>query len=283
MLGNSDLQGFGGGLVDRVAGGIDQVIDGGIELFDDASSAVTDTFNDVFGEDTDPENAAQDARAGNLPIGGEVPPPIPKGIKVMVKQDWRVRLSLPKAWKNEDIPILAPLKKTDGLIFPYTPNVFIGNSASYNALKPTHSNYAFYGYQNSQVENISITGDFFIETPVEARYWLGALHYLRAITKMSYGETAEAGSPPPIVKLNGYGDHVFKDVSVLISSFNVDLQQDVDYIKANTIQGSQETYVPTRSTITVTLMPVYSRKKIETFSLDKFVKGEYLGSTEGFI
>jgi hypothetical protein len=39
-----------------------------------------------------------------------------------------------------------------------------------------------------------------------------------------------AGSPPPILILNGYGDHVFKNVPVVVKSFSVTLPPDVDYI-----------------------------------------------------
>ena len=58
-----------------------------------------------------------------------------------------------------------------------------------------------------------LSGDFFIQNGVEANYWVGAMHYLRSCTKMFYGgDASEIGAPPPVVKLNGYGDFVFNDV-----------------------------------------------------------------------
>jgi hypothetical protein len=42
-------------------------------------------------------------------------------------------------------------------------------------------------------------------------------------------------------------------------------------------------YVPTKSSFTITLQPVYSRDNIKKFSLDKFVSGGYLNNWVGFI
>jgi len=41
--------------------------------------------------------------------------------------------------------------------------------------------------------------------------------------------------------------------------------------------------VPTKSTMSITLQPVYSRDSARSFSLDKFVKGDYVKSGQGFI
>lgn len=196
------------------------------------------------------------------------------------KADWRVRLSMPEDFKAS--PLLTPLKKTNNsLIFPYTPSIFITQSANYTPIKPVHSNYPFFAYQNSQVEQFTITGDFYVEDKLEGQYWIAAVHYLRSVSKMSYGYTSKVGSPPPVVKLNGYGDYVFKNVPVVVTSFSVELSQEVDYIYVDSI-GTQGTYVPTKSNINVTVQPIYSRSSVEKFSLQKFVQGGYLRSG-GFI
>jgi hypothetical protein len=55
------------------------------------------------------------------------------------------------------------------------------------------------------------------------------------------------------------------------------MPEDVDYIKF--LQGFGENYgwMPTVSTLTVTLQPVVSRKRqSEEMSLDKFVNAEYI-------
>ena len=200
--------------------------------------------------------------------------------------DWRVRLSLPPTIASESI--FAPLQETNGLVFPYTPTILIQHSANYDAMQPTHSNYPFPQYQNSQIDDIVITGDFFCENAVDAQYWATTLHYLRSVTKMAYGQSSNQGAPPPIVFLNGYGDFVFPNVPVVIKSFSIDLPADVDYIKTQVdgavskvdggtdVQGFYEGWAPVQSQVMVTVTPIYSRARTSQFSLDSFVKGEYL-------
>jgi len=206
--------------------------------------------------------------------------------------DWRVRLSVPSTMPKDGI--LKPLDATNGLVFPYTPTILIQHSANYDAMQPTHSNYPFPQYQSSQIDDIVITGDFFCENAVDAQYWAAALHYLRSVTKMAYGQSTNAGAPPPLVFLNGYGDFVFPNVPVIIKTFSVDLPADVDYIKTQVdgevakvnagtkVEGFYEGWAPVQSQVMVTVQPVYSRARTSQFSLDKFVKGDYLDNG-GFI
>jgi hypothetical protein len=198
--------------------------------------------------------------------------------------DWRVRLSVPSAYQGS--PILAPLLETgNSMVFPFTPSIIMQHTANYSSLSPVHSNYPFPIYQNSEVNDIMITGDFYVENATDAEYWLAAIHFLRTITKMFYGETADAGSPPPLSRLNGYGDFVFKDVPVVIKTFTVEFAQDVDYIKTKVPNSDAENFVPAHSIISVTVVPTYSRDTVRQFSLDKFVNGSYILDTNrrGFI
>lgn len=212
------------------------------------------------------------------------------------QKDWRVRLSLPKSFKDAtetDSDLLAPLTKTGGFVFPYTPTVLVSTSANYQSIHPVHTNYPYYSYQNSQVDQMTITGDFFVQNAAEARYWVAAIHYLRSVTKMNYGIDADAGQPPPVVRLDGYGDYVFNNVPVIINNFQFDMPKDVDYIStsvgATQLLGdfdpgtSPTSWAPATSIITVAVTPQYSRTSQSTFSLNKFVKGGYIGSTDGFI
>ena len=201
--------------------------------------------------------------------------------------DWRVKLSLPSTFASQDV--LKPLVETAGLVFPYTPTILVQHTANYDALQPVHSNYPFPQYQNSQIEDIVITGDFFCENARDAQYWTAMVHYLRSITKMNYGTDDNSGAPPPVVKLTGYGDFVFPKVPVAIRNFTVDLPADVDYIKTQ-VEGDLGINVttsdpaglvgwaPVQSQVSVTVTPVFSRAKVSQFSLNSFVKGDYLGS-----
>ena len=247
-------------------------------------------------------------RSKNIPIDGM---PGLDGVKAnasatfrkSVQQDWRVKLSIPNIEPFKTAPMLANLQKTGGLVFPYTPTIIVAHSANYNTMAPTHTNYPYFAYQNSQVDQLVITGDFFVQNGVEAQYWVSALHYLRSMTKMFYGGEAETlGAPPPVVHLSGYGDYIFNKVPVIITQFTIDLPQDVDYIATGHPQGVNEVppnhpeakqaatdkrannigWAPAQSLITVTVQPIYSRREVEQFSLNKYVKGGYVGDG-GFI
>ena len=145
------------------------------------------------------------------------------------QRDWRVKLSLPTG-SFATSELLYPLTVTNGLVFPYTPQITLSHQANYQSTSPVHNNYPFLSYENSKVENITITGEFYCEDAVEAQYWVAAVHYLRSVTKMKFGSDADAGAPPPVVKLNGYGDYVFNNVPVVVTNFQMDLPKDVDYI-----------------------------------------------------
>jgi hypothetical protein len=215
------------------------------------------------------------------------------------EKDWRIRLSMPNSMKDvteTDSDLLAPLMKTSGFVFPYTPTVLVSQSANYQSIQPVHTNYPYYSYQNSQVDQMTITGDFFVQNAAEARYWVACIHYLRSITKMNYGIDADAGQPPPVVRLNGYGDFVFNNVPVIINSFQFDMPKDVDYISTSIGEGTLQAngphqdistgptgWAPSTSIVTVNVTPQYSRTTQSTFSLNKFIKGGYMKSGDGFI
>jgi len=196
--------------------------------------------------------------------------------------DWRVRLTVPKPYLAIGGPLIERLVATNNsMVFPFTPSVIMMHSANYNSLQPVHTNYPYQIYENSTVNEIQITGDFYVENSDDAEYWLASMHFLRSITKMFYGESSSnAGAPPPLSRLNGYGDYVFSNVPVIAQSFAVELSQDVDYIKVQGV-GPNGTWVPTRSNIQVTVVPQYSRRAVETFSLDKFINGGYVGPKGG--
>ena len=265
-------------------------------------NGVKDFFN--------PSELAKSIRSKNAPVDGignvqKAKESAPAGFKKSTEQDWRVKLSIPTIEPFKSSALLAPLRHTGGLVFPYTPSIIVSHSANYNAIAPTHTNYPYYAYQNAQVDQLVITGDFFVQNGLEAQYWVAALHYLRSMSKMFFGGEADTiGAPPPIAKLNGYGDHIFNNVPVIVTQFTTDLPQDVDYIATGFSTGKEqkrqvgpqgrytETYsdgklmtgwAPTQSLITVTVQPVYSRSEIAQFSLNKYVNGGYIADGKGFI
>jgi hypothetical protein len=220
------------------------------------------------------------------------------------QKDWRVRLQIPN---NADAvfnaimannTLLLPLQDSRGIFWPLTPTMQIQHSANYNALSQTHSNYPFQAYQNSQIDSISIIGEFPVQNQQDAQHWVATVNFLRTVTKMFFGkEQPLKGNPPPILHLSGYGDHMFQKVPVVVNNFNVELRQGIDYIstkqdyvyrqaQVSPIVGRDEpldpnsidqTWAPTISNISVMLTPIYSRESIKNFSLSDFARGKLNG------
>lgn len=233
--------------------------------------------------------------------------------------DWRVKLSLANNatyfYKSgTDAGLLAPLTASGGVIFPYTPQITVSHTARYASQTLTHSNYTNYSYEGSEVQAITISGDFTAQNNVEAAYVLACIQFFRAATKMWFGSGERVGNPPPMVFLNGYGTHYFPNVPCVITSFQHTMPNDVDYISAITnttvdpVNDESEaesrrlarksgssygtksnlTMIPTTSNMSVTLQPIYSRQNVfKNSNLDKFAKGELIGNPKdgkgGFI
>lgn len=245
--------------------------------------------------------------------------------------DWRVKVSLaPQSDYLYNAPspgILAPLKDTDGVIFPYTPQIQIQYKANYTPRLLTHSNYTGQFYQGSSADPFTISGIFTAQDSGEARYLLAVIHFFRSVTKMFYGQDTERGSPPPLVYLTGLGENQFIEHTCVVGAFDYQLPADVDYIRApkdvpNQVDFSTQrprqsstltnlsssltrlataglpvggvppsyfatqspnlgaslpTYVPTKMTISITLIPMQTRHQLsQQFSLKGFATGDLL-------
>ena len=234
-------------------------------------------------------------------------------------QDWAVKLTLPPTTYSQlfgNSPLMAKdsIGVNHGIRWPVTPFINMSHSASYDSKAVLHNNYPYYAYQNSQVDQITISGSFPVNDQKSGLNWLGTLHFLRTVTKMYYGQGENQGNPPPVCRLNGYGDFVYKNVPVVITNFNVELREQVDYIGITVPTGGQASgvsvqpltanassskaglqrkqgdgessgsvnYVPTDSLIAVSCLPVYSRNKItNSFNLKAFANGKL--ANDGFI
>jgi hypothetical protein len=216
-------------------------------------------------------------RGKNLPAGGELALKQSPAIKLNPNNpnDWRVRI-------NANWPIFqgnawfALLDRSGGVVWPYTPTITVSTKAEYTTVQPTHSNYNYMSYKNSTVDDIQISGEFSCETETDAAYWIAATMFFKTATKMFFGSGDNAGNPPIVCNLSGYGSHIFDNVPVVIKSFSVDLKDDVNYINCG-INGAN-TWVPTSSTITVTVTPVYNRRRLRQFNLNDYAKGRVAGS-----
>ena len=168
------------------------------------NTAVNLARDSVQGFKDSAEGFMKGIRSRTIPVDGEADDQISVSSAKWASdpngKDWRVKLSIPNIPSFQKSSLLKPLVDTGGLAFPYTPTIIMSHAASYSAITPVHSNYPFFAYQNSQVEAMTIVGQFYCQNSIEARYWMACLHYLRTMTKMDYGLNS-TGSPPPIAKI----------------------------------------------------------------------------------
>lgn len=176
--------------------------------------------------------------------------------------------------------VFAPLYNIGGVMFPYTPQISVTHKANYDVQHLVHTNYGIPQYQHSGVDSISISGEFTANTPAEAEYVAAMMHFFRSATKMFYGQDQIAGTPPPVLTLDGHGPYLFDLVPVVVSSFDYSMPTDVDYISCS-IQGEKQR-IPTLMNIQLSLIPTYSRRNISNnFGLDAFSKGQLIVGTNG--
>jgi hypothetical protein len=269
------------------------------EYYDSAKKTATEAYDKYVDPAVSRLKAAGLYPGGGAPAGtnGAIPAIAFSGAEA----DWRVKVSLGKNadyfYKSNDPGILAPLKATNGVIFPYTPQVSVTHSARYGATNLTHSNYTNYSYEGSEVQAITLTGDFTVQNIEEGKYLLAAVYFFRAATKMFFGQGPHVGNPPPMVFLTGYGSHYFPNVSCVVTSFQHTMGADVDYMSIPTTGGAAPvqrdggsntnpmfTRVPTNSQLAVTLQPIYTRKNLyDKFNLSDFAAGKLINGNGGFL
>ena len=225
---------------------------------------------------TDYRNYGKNIRSRTIPPGAEYTPQ-PTTVATFSStssrgMDWRVKISLPGVSTFKSSPVLRPLAETGyNLVFPLTPVINIVSAAMYDDVAPIHNNYPFPAYKSSLTQEFTIAGDFAVQNSEDADYWTAAVHFGRSVTKMAYGETSNKGAPPPICKVNGYGPYVLNNLPVVVTSFALDLPNQVDYI------AGSNGMAPTLSQLAFTCKPIYSRSKVKGFSLDNFVNGGLAG------
>lgn len=258
------------------------------------------------------QNVASMFQYSNRTVG-----PSPTIVFPSANQDWRVRISLaPNSdyfYNDPSNVLLKPLVTLPGgiqggansiagglgslfgingstrvgVVFPYTPQITVTHTASYSEQKLTHSNYTNYFYDSSAVSAININGEFTVQSVDEGQYLLACIYFFRSITKMFVGNDPQAGNPPPLVYLNGYGQYYLPNVPCVVTSFQHTMPADVDYIDIPEPSATSTGYnpqlvsarlnstrLPTSSTMILSLQPIYSRAaQSQGFSLNDFARG----------
>lgn len=174
--------------------------------------------------------------------------------------DWRVQIKTPSAIGGEII------------YFPVVPNITLSHKANYSEIDIVHSNYPFVAYKNSKPDDITISCEWPVESIDDAKEWLTMVRIGRTLTKMFYGQSIDAGQPPPICTLKGFSfsenPTVLPDMPVICKSFQFELNNEVGYV------GVEKEYVPRSSNVTFTLTTVYPRVAQRSFDIQEFSEGK---------
>lgn len=205
-------------------------------------------------------------------------------------RDNRIRIS-PKEGQRDEIfgdenSILYMLRETDGVFFPYTPTIDFSHRAEYSSMAPTHANTSYYTYTHTPAIQITIQGQFSAQNLAEAKYTLASMHFFRTVTKMHFGfqeaEEGTAGLPPPVLNLNGYGEYMFDNLSIIIQEFKMDMPNNVDYIEVEHVGGLA--WVPTLTTFTISCVVQNTPKQQrDEFNFKEFASGELMRDGNGWI
>jgi len=209
--------------------------------------------------------------------------------------DWRARLRPKKG--GEDIfyqtmkgdgesqdYLLRPIKESGGMVWQYTPQIYLQGQTNYAQAHMQGMNYQINTFQNSTPPMLPISADFTANNIYEARYLLAIFTFLRICGKGTFGDQAvkneSYGRPPPVLLFEYLGDHMFNKVPVVMTSYNIQLPEEVDYVPVKV--GDTVTHVPTRTNIMVALEPTYTPQKLRRkFNLDTLTSGD--AYRDGFI
>lgn len=172
---------------------------------------------------------------------------------------------------------------TTGLIFPYTPQITVNHSTDYGTTSLVHTNEDIDHYIRTPSVTISLTAKFTIQNQREGRYALAALHFLRTVSKMHFGQTDEnRGLPPPVLMFSGYGEYMFNDLPVIVKSHTYSFDDHTDTVLVSAINGSAT--LPVIFSIQIELKVQQTPNRMRTvFNLDDFRNGSLMKNGKGWI
>ena len=175
----------------------------------------------------------------------------------------------------------SPLRQHNGILFPYQPDITYSQSVNYSPYDMTHTNYTFNAYRNTPSPTIQMTVQFASITQEEGEYTLGALHFLRSVSKMFFGlddlgRNPSSGTPPPVLCFSAFGEQQFNNIPVVLESFSTTYDSGVDL---KDINGTQ---VPTLMNFFIGMsIQINPDRQKSVYSTHNFINGS--GYKQGFI
>jgi hypothetical protein len=183
---------------------------------------------------------------------------------------------------------MSPLRETHGLMFPITPTISENLDVSYQSYEMSHSLMPIQAFKSGSSKTLSLEALFIAQTDIEARYCLACIHFLRTFTKMDFGENNPyAGTPPPILMFNAYGNAMFHNLPVIITGGSINWPNDVDYVYTTTSSSATTStrtvnsmiangWVPSKFQVSLNMVVQITPAKMKKFDLTKFRNGDLM-------
>ena len=139
--------------------------------------------------------------------------------------------------------LISPLRATNGMVWMYQPLITYQQGTTYTSIELVHANTELYAYTRTNALKFTVNGKFSVQNQTEGVYSLACIHFLRTVTKMWFGQSdPNAGTPPPVLYFDAYGDYMFNKLPVIVTEFSITLPDDVDYVPIS------QSYLSTQST-----------------------------------
>jgi len=159
------------------------------------------------------------------------------------------------------------------LNFPFTPTISVIQSANYSSYDLTHTNFQQRAFENSSNMDLNITAPMLVRNEEEALYIYNASLFLRSAMKMTFGQDANPGMPPPVLRFSSHG--IYENVPCMIRDFTWNLDSDIDYVEIEDPKNKKKIMrIPVMNMFVLSLTTTYSPKSIrENFSVQEYLKG----------
>ena len=209
------------------------------------------------------------------------------------RQDKRARLQLKGDPSLYPWPFYGPgevLRKHRGILFPYTPVINANISTAYSNNQLTHTNYQQCAWSHTSSPDVTVQCMFAPQTPEEAAYLAGVLHFVKVVSKGHFGKNdPDSGTPPPVLEFSAHGVTNFHKIPVLVNNFSLIYDGDVDYIEvectvshrygevaedSTLVPIKEVVHVPSQMSLAVSMHVQYNAAKQQEFSLQKFASGQ---------
>jgi len=263
-----------GGLASRVSSisNIGQSVNAASDLMRSVSARTPGQLSGLLGGDLR-------GLIGGQTGSGEAPAPNEMRVRLSAMVGQEETVYGPRGGDN----LLSILHETNGMVFPYTPQIAFSQDVSYQELALTHTNYDISAYQRTPSVTLNITGKFTVQNQREGIYALACLHFLRTVSKMRFGrQDPDAGLPPPVLLLNGYGDYMFNNLRVVLKSHSYQFPEQMDTVLVEVAGGRARLPALFDLSITATVQQT-PRAVREDFNLDQFRTGALMKTGKGWI